>query len=180
MNVQNVIMGSRVAHVRELRAEVDRLKDENARLRDEAVSRDAHFDLALLAAMDLRNLPPNGRQVVFDGWNLILGAQHEALNRSQLAEQARAHLAEHPHDSVWIVYDGPKASTVLDGRVRVTYTGGSGPHRADRLICDYVRMARYLGLADRLLVRTNDKDFQKAVRTCGAEVVSHWQSHTTT
>ena len=41
--------------------------------------------------------------------------------------------------------------------------GGKGEHRADKLIVDFVRMAKYLGLAGKLTVRTNDKDFRKAV-----------------
>ena len=51
----------------------------------------------------------------------------------------------------------------LDGNVRISYTGGEGEHRADKFIIDFVRMAAYLGLAENLTVRTNDKDFRKAV-----------------
>jgi len=51
-----------------------------------------------------------------------------------------------------------------DGLVRVSYTGGEGEHRADRFICDFIRMAAYLGLAGKVSVRTNDKDFLKEVR----------------
>ena len=40
---------------------------------------------------------------------------------------------------------------------------GEGEHRADKFIIDFVRMAAYLGLADKLSVRTNDKDFRKTV-----------------
>ena len=58
MSAQDVILGSRVAHVRELKAEIESLKAENAALRDERDSLKAHFDLALLAAMDLRDGEP--------------------------------------------------------------------------------------------------------------------------
>ena len=156
MSAQDVIMGSRVAHVRELKAEIEKLRDENAALRDERDSLKAHFDLALLAAMDLRN----GEALeVWDGWNLILGAKKEAKDRAELMAQAQA-----SGRRVWIVFDGPDENVhLLGANVRVSYTGGAGAHRADKLIVDFVRMAAYLGLADKVTVRTNDKDFRKAV-----------------
>ena len=54
----------------------------------------------------------------------------------------------------------------LDGNVRISYTGGQGEHRADKFIVDFVRMAAYLGLADKVSVRTNDKGFRKALELC--------------
>ena len=156
MSAQDVIMGSRVAHVRELKAEVEKLKAENAALRDERDSLKAHFDLALLAAMDLRN----GEALeIWDGWNLILGAKKEAKDRADLMAQAQA-----SGRRVWIVFDGPDENVhLLGANVRVSYTGGAGAHRADKLVVDFVRMAAYLGLADKVTVRTNDKDFRKSV-----------------
>ena len=156
MSAQNIIMGSRVAHVRELKTEIEKLKAENAALRDERDSLKAHFDLALLAAMDLKDGEP---LEIWDGWNLILGAQKEAKDRDDLIAQAKA-----SGKRVWIVLDGPDENVhLLGANVRVSYTGGKGEHRADKFITDFVRMARYLGLADRVSVRTNDKDFRKAV-----------------
>lgn len=163
MNAQDVILGSRVAHVRELRAEVGRLREENRRLREANAELESHFDLALTAAEDLRRLSADGRLVLVDGWNLILGADREARDRDELLAQAKSHVAERPQDIVWIVLDGPKAGTSVDGRVRVTYTGGKGPHRADRFICDFLRMARFRGDASRIEVCTHDKDFRKEV-----------------
>ena len=155
MSAQDVIMGSRVAHVREMKAEIERLKAENAALRDERDSLKAHFDQALLAAEDLKSGEP---LEIWDGWNLILGAQREAKDRADLIAQAKASAKR-----VWIVLDGHDENVKLDGNVRVSYTGGQGEHRADKFIIDFVRMAAYLGLADRVSVRTNDKDFRKAV-----------------
>ena len=156
MSAQDVILGSRVAHVRELKAEIESLKAENAALRDERDSLKAHFDLALLAAMDLRDGEP---LEIWDGWNLILGAKKEAKDRADLVAQAQA-----SGRRVWIVLDGPDENVhLLGANVRVSYTGGKGEHRADKLIVDFVRMAKYLGLAGKLTVRTNDKDFRKAV-----------------
>ena len=164
MSAQDVIMGSRVAHVRELKAEIERLKAENTALRDEAASLRAHFDLALLAAHDLRGLPDGGRLEIWDGWNLILGAKKAARDRDDLVAQAQAATAADGRLRVWIVLDGPDERVRLhDGNVRVSYTGGTGEHRADKFVCAYLRMAKYLGLADRVTVRTNDRDFAKTV-----------------
>lgn len=164
MSAQDLIMGARVAHVRELKAEIEALKAENAKLRDEASALKAHFDLALLAAQDLRDLPADGRLEIWDGWNLILGAKKEARDRADLIEQARQATAADPLRRIWIVLDGRDENVrSLGANVRVSYTGGTGEHRADRFVCDYLRMARYLGLAGKVSVRTNDRDFAKAV-----------------
>ena len=160
MSAQDVILGARAAHVRELRAEVERLKAENAALREASASLRAHFDLALLAAADLRD---GGELEVWDGWNLILGSAKEARGRDELVARAQA-----SGRRVWIVFDGPdEAVRRVDARVRVSYTGGTGEQRADRLICDFVRMAAFLGLADRVTVRTHDKALLAQIRRLG-------------
>ena len=156
MSAQDIILGSRVAHLRELKTELEKLKAENARLHDENQSLKNHFDLALIAAEDLRGLSPEGKLVIIDGWNQILGAQKVARNPEELIAQA-------PQDLVWIVFDGPKENVRNEGRLRISYTGGTGPHRADRFIVDFFRMAKYLGLSDKIEVRTDDKDFVKEI-----------------
>lgn len=171
MSAQDIILGSRVAHVRELKSEIEKLKADNQRLREANAELNAHFDLALTAAEDLRTLPADGRLVLVDGWNLILGAGRTARDRDELQRQAQAHVAAHPNDLVWIVLDGPLLATRVDGRVRVTYTGGTGPHRADKFICDFVRMAQFRGAVSRIAVRTRDKDFRKALVRLGAEIM---------
>ena len=95
---------------------------------------------------------------------MILGADKVAKDRADLVAQAKAHVAEHPSDFVWIVLDGPRASSRVDGRVRVSYTGGVGAHRADKFICDFLKMARFRGDIRRIEVRTDDKDFKKEVK----------------
>lgn len=163
MGAQDVIIGSRLAHVRELKAEIERLKAENARLRNESAALRAHFDLALLAEAELRGLPEDGRMIVVDGWNQILGSKRTASSRDGLKAGWQAHLDSHPHDRVWIVFDGPRENSLVDGRLRLSYTGGEGAHRADRFICDFLRLARFLGLADRVEVVTDDRDFAREV-----------------
>ena len=166
MNAQDVILGARVAHLRELKTEVEKLKAENLRLKDENAALASHFDLALVAANDLRNLPDGGRLVIVDGWNRILGADKTDRDRPSLERRWRDYLAEHPLDSVWIVYDGPVMNSFIPSpRLRVSYTGGTGAHRADRLIVDFVRMATWLGLGRKVKVETSDKDFLRTLKS---------------
>ena len=156
-SAQDILMDSRVAHVRELKTRIEKLTAENAALRDELTSLKAHFDMAVLAAMDLQGDEP---LEIWDGWNLVLGADRVAKSRHELYEQAKA-----SGKRVWIVLDGHDENVrALGDKVRISYTGGTGEHRADKFICDFVRMAKYLGLADKVTVRTSDKDFLSQVR----------------
>lgn len=159
MDAQDIIYGSRATHVRELQTEVTRLKAENSELRKELETMHAHFDQALVAALELRD---GGELELWDGWNLILGSERQAKDRDELFSQAQA-----TGKRIWIVYDGQDERVVNEGLVRVSYTGGTGEHRADKFICDFVRMARYLGLAERVTVRTHDKGFMKKVKVKG-------------
>lgn len=158
MTTQDILIGSHATHVRELQTANAKLREENARLRDEATALRAHFDLALLAAEDLKDCE---RLEIWDGWNLLLGAKKEARDRADLLAQAEARAGNGVR--VWIVFDGKDENVSTKAGVRVSYTGGSGLHRADKFICDYLRMAKYLGLAGKVSVRTNDKDFAKTV-----------------
>lgn len=159
MSAQDLILGARVAHLRELKTEIERLKAENASLRAERDALSAHFALALIAAEELSE----GRLELWDGWNLILGAKKEAADKAALIAEAEERLAADQSLRIWIVFDGHDERVINEGRLRVSYTGGTGSHRADRFIIDFVRMAAYRGLADSVSVRTNDKDFRKQV-----------------
>lgn len=152
---------SRLANVRELKAEAARLKRENAALRDEMASLSAHFSIALVAAEDMRLLPENGKMILVDGWNAILGAKKDARSRGELLGKWKEYLRENPADCVWIVFDGPVENVINEDRLRISYTGGNGPHRADRFICDYLRAAKYLGFSGRIEVKTSDRDLLK-------------------
>lgn len=163
MNAQDVILGTRVAHLRELKSEIAKLKADNAALRTENEELKSHFALALAAAEDLRRLATEGKLVFVDGWNLILGAGSEARDPDGLVAKAKAHLAENPRDFVWIVFDGPRFDVRNEGRLRLSWTGGTGPQRADRFICDFLRMARFTGGLDRIEVRTRDKALLRAI-----------------
>ena len=163
MNSQQVILDSRLTHVRELKTELARLRSENNSLRTENEELVSHMDLAILAAEDVKDLGENGRLIIWDGWNMILGADNEAHDPTELIAIAKRQLAENPTDRIWIVFDGPRENSIVDGRLRVSYTGGAGQHRADRLICDFLRMARFRGDLSRIEVKTKDKDFLREV-----------------
>lgn len=163
MTAQDVILGARVQHVRELKTQVTELKSENDRLRRENEELRSHFDLALTAALDLDALPEGGSLVLVDGWNFILGANRTAKDPAQLRTHVEKYLAENPNDAAWIIFDGPHETTTDVPRLRVSYTGGTGAQRADRFICDFVRMASFRGLAKRIIVKTRDKTLRREV-----------------
>lgn len=163
MTAQDVILGARVQHVRELKAQIAALKAQNDRLQRENDELRTHFDLALTAAEDLRHLATGGRFVIIDGWNFILGANRTASDPAQLRRHALKYLAENPADFVWIVFDGPREAVEQGERLRISYTGGTGSQRADRFICDFVRMAAFCGLGDRISVKTRDKALRRAI-----------------
>ena len=163
MNAQEIIGESRVLHIRELKTENAKLRAENTKLRDENAELRSHLDLAITAARDLDSLSEGGKLVFIDGWNMILGATRIARDKDDLLAQARAYAADNPLDLVWIVYDGPRFSATVDGRIRVSYTGGTGEHRADKFICDFLRMARFRGTLSRIEVQTHDKDFLREI-----------------
>ena len=139
MNTQGLQIAARLSEARKLRDERDALKQENARLRDELECLTANLEFAQTLLADLQ--AEGSRLVLVDGWNLILGAKKEACDRDDLLAQARRNVdASGGALRVWIVLDGPRESSTSEGGVRVTYTGGEGSQRADRMIVDYVRV----------------------------------------
>lgn len=162
MSSQDLIIGSQIAGIRALKEEVRRLKAENQSLKNEISSLRASLAEFLMSARDLERLGDGAKMHIWDGWNLILGAKKEARDRNDLIAQAKRHIELNPDDFVWIVLDGGDEKVKSGGRIRLSYTGGEGEHRADRLICSYIRMAAYSGLAGKIALRTNDKDFASA------------------
>lgn len=170
---------SRVARVRELKAENARLREELERERAAGRSLRAHFDLALKAALDAAAIPPGGTFVIVDGWNAILGAgglatagefAHVEGGRSPegLLGLVRRRLAAHEDEYAWVLFDGSRAAGRVEERLTVSWTGGEGAHRADRMACDYLRMRRLSGLVGPVVVVTDDRDFAREVRALGA------------
>ena len=163
MNSNDVIRDTRVVHVRELKAEIARLKSDLSAALDELGAWRAHFDLAVLAARDAAAVPPGGRIVIVDGCNMLFNVFHR--DRAVLLAAA----AKVESGFTWVVFDGPCENAETDGRMRVSYTGGTGTQRADRLIVDYIRMLRRAGDAHEVVLVTGDKDFRKAAEKEGAK-----------
>lgn len=177
MTANDIFRDTRVAHVRELKSEVAKLKEELARERAERESLERHFALALAAARDAERMPPDAELLVVDGWNAVIGTHRLdaaacRAGRERLVEKLRGRVVEAQRLHVWAVFDGAEmnAAAEAEGRLRVGYTGGSGAHRADRMVCDYLRMRRILGLKHPVTVVTDDKDFAKEAAALGAAV----------
>ena len=184
MTANNVIEDARVARVRELKTALAETKERLVRVEEERDSLLAHFDLALVALHDFEQLGDGAHLQIIDGWNAIL--RHRNVSKltseeiSKLKADYLANLGIVPQPSTpnsqpttltWIVFDGSEENSYRSGSYRVTYTGGTGPHRADRLILDYVHAVRILGLdTSRITVDTADKALAKKLIALGAQV----------
>ena len=167
MTTSDIFRDSRVAHVRELKGEVASLKQQLAAARTELAEWQAHFPLAVMAYDEARALPPGGRLVVVDGWNMLLNTRFRT--RDGLLECVRSYLAAHPLDRAWIVMDGADAKALEGDRLRLSYTGGTGLHRADRMVADFLRALKLSGSSMRVAVVTGDRDFMDEAVRLGAE-----------
>ena len=198
MTVNDIIGDARNARARELKTA---LAEAKARLAEAEAARDAllsHFDLALAALHDFERLGPDGSFRIIDGWNVLLHCRNVSKLSSEEISKLKADylaslgivphpspltshpspltsrpppLTSHPSPLIWLIFDGPEENSYVSGAYRVTYTGGTGPQRADRLILDYVHAARLLGLdVSRLCVETADKTLMKKVEALGAKV----------
>ena len=163
MSAEDVIAASRLTHVRELKTRLDKLTAEKTALESELGVLKAHLDLAIVALAELKD---GGKMEIWDGWNLLLSSDKVAKSREELFLAAQA-----SGKRVWIVFDGHEENVKTDGKVRVSYTGGEGEQRADRFILDFVRAAKYLGLSERVGVRTFDKTLGKSVARLGGDLV---------
>ena len=185
MKSNDIFADARVMQVRELKAALSEAK---ARLAQAEAERDllvAHFPLGMAALHDFESLAAGAELRIIDGWNAILRMKNVSkLSSEKVSELKKEYLAklgilepaaestELPPVSAWIIFDGKDANSYRSGAYRVTYTGGTGAHRADRMIIDYVNVAKVLGLdVSRIVVETADKDLSKRITSIGAKVV---------
>ena len=203
MTANSVIEEARVARVRELKTALAETKERLVRVEEERDSLLAHFDLALVALHDFEHLGEGAQLQIIDGWNAILRHRNVSkLTSEEISKLKADYLASlgivppsvclnpqsafakatadkpstsnsQPSTLTWIIFDGSEENSYRSGSYRVTYTGGTGPHRADRLILDYVHAVRILGLdTSRITVDTADKALAKKLSTLGAQVFS--------
>ena len=200
VTANSVIEEARVARVRELKTALAEAKERLVRVEKERDSLLAHFDLALVALHDFEQLGEGAQLQIIDGWNAILRHRNVSkLTSEEISKLKTDYLASlgivpqpsaptsqpstsgsqlstlnsQPSTRAWIVFDGSEENSYRSGAYRVTYTGGTGPHRADRLILDYVHAVRILGLdTSRIMVDTADKTLAKKLIALGAQVFS--------
>ena len=185
MKSNDIFADARVMQVRELKVA---LAEAKARLAQAEAERDllvAHFPLGMAALHDFESLAAGAELRIIDGWNAILRMKNVSkLSSENISDLKKSYLtglgisepapegADLPPVSSWIVFDGKDANSYRAGAYRVTYTGGTGAHRADRMIIDYVNVAKVLGLdVSRVVVETADKDLSKRLTALGAKVV---------
>lgn len=189
MKSNDIIADARIMHLRELKSS---LADVKARLAKVEAERDlltAHFSIGLVALRDFERLPEGAGLRIVDGWNAILRLRNVSkLSSEDISKLKKEYLAglgitppadaddspgpdNLPPVATWIVFDGKVANSYRCGECRVTYTGGTGAHRADRMILDFVNAARILGLdVSRITVETSDRDLARHVAAAGAEI----------
>lgn len=185
MKANDIIADARMLHLRELKKALAATKE---RLQKAEAERDlllAHFPLAMAALDDFKGLSPQQEFRIIDGWNAILRQRNiSKLSSMDVSRMKKEYLASFGISSpdtermaaspicTWIVFDGEAANSYRSGEYRVTYTGGTGPHRADRMILDFVNAAKVLGLdVSRIAVETADKDLSKRLLAAGVKVL---------
>jgi hypothetical protein len=185
MKPNDIFADARVMQVRELKAALAETKARLAKAESERDLLAAHFPLGMAALHDFESLAAESELRIIDGWNAILRMKNVSkLSSENISDLKKSYLtglgisepapegADLPPVSTWIIFDGKDANSYRTGAYRVTYTGGTGAHRADRMIIDYVNAAKVLGLdVSRIAVETADKDLSKRLAALGAKVV---------
>ena len=185
MKANDIIADARMLHLRELKAALAATKERLQKAESERDLLLAHFPLALAALDDFKGLSPRREFRIIDGWNAILRQRNiSKLSSADVSRMKKEYLAglgitsPGPEGAdvqpvcTWIVFDGETANSYRSGGYRVTYTGGTGPHRADRMILDFVNAAKVLGLdVSRISAETADKDLSKRLSAAGVKVL---------
>lgn len=185
MKSNDIFADARVMQVRELKKSLAEVKARLSKVESERDLLAAHFPLGMAALHDFEALSAGEELRIIDGWNAILRMKNVSkLSSESISELKREYLAglgiSEPASegtvlqpvSVWVIFDGKVANSSRSGAYRITYTGGTGAHRADRMIIDYVNAAKVLGLdVSRIVVETADKDLSKRITSIGAKVV---------
>jgi predicted RNA-binding protein with PIN domain len=122
--------------------------------------------------------------LALDGYNVILGIPEvfgPVLTEGRPSQKARDTLiseidslfAKHENWDVRIFFDSPEWSQTRHGpNVMSVFSGGSGDHRADKVILEELHTYGNLHGVSSLLLVTNDRDLQKQARAEGAGIIS--------
>ena len=118
--------------------------------------------------------------LLIDGHNLLFGlptrynptrgrSRTEAEKRDLLTADIVRLISPMPSIRVWIIFDGPtRSDTQAAPNVRVTYSGGEGEHRADKVLLDNVRFFKSSAPDLAVILVSNDRDLCLAARRLGA------------
>ena len=121
--------------------------------------------------------------LLVDGHNVLFGLQGRylppagaavpsAAARTRLIEDIVQLTGGRPTCRAWIVFDGPaRTENTAAANVRVTYSGGTGEHRADLVLLDNVRFFRSVGNTA-VVLASNDNALCAEARRLGAHVIS--------
>ncbi len=121
--------------------------------------------------------------LLVDGHNVIFGlparyspprggALNDAAKRKRLTDDLVRLTAPNPAVRAWLVFDGPtRHDTQAAPNVRVTYSGGSGEHRADSVLLDNIRFFQSAAPELAVLLVSNDNALCGAARRLGAQTV---------
>lgn len=114
----------------------------------------------VLFGLPVRYNPPRG------------GAVTDAEKREKLTADVVRLTATSPNVRAWVVFDGPtRSDTQAAPNVRITYSGGSGEHRADGVILDNLRFFNSQAPETPAFLVSNDGDLCTAARKLGAQTV---------
>ena len=95
-----------------------------------------------------------------------------AQTRQWFVEDVAQLLENAPNVRAYIVFDGPERSeSAASSNVLVIYSGGTGEHRADKVLVDQARFLSEAG-AENLLVMTNDGELSGLAARHGAKCVA--------
>ncbi|MFA7172210.1 MAG: hypothetical protein WC340_02140 [Kiritimatiellia bacterium] len=122
--------------------------------------------------------------LLLDGHNIIFGlparympqrgkAVTDAQKRQNLVDDLIRITSPNPALRVILLFDGPTRSDSTPApNVSVTYSGGEGEHRADRVIIDKIRFLKTAYPDANLLLVSNDNDLCREARRLGAQNLS--------
>jgi hypothetical protein len=122
--------------------------------------------------------------LLIDGHNVLFGlparynpprggAVTDAEKRQKLTADVVRVTAPCPSVRTWIIFDGPTRSDAqASANVRVTYSGGTGEHRADGVILDNLRFFKSSSPETAVVLVSNDGDLCVSARRLGAQTVA--------
>jgi len=121
--------------------------------------------------------------LLVDGHNVVFGlptrynpprggSASEADKRNRLASDIVRLTAPNPAVRAWIVFDGEShAESQAAPNVRVSYSGGTGEHRADGVLIDNIRFFKGADPEMTVLLVSDDADLCKTASRLGAQIV---------